>query len=134
MKLSGLVAGAAVAAAAAPEPARFDRVPLSEPLNWTPGPRLFPHLVIREKAQSAPYDRWERDAWAQHILDQCKQTDGCHSTLSFSALSTTGSRARIWVGYLFRGGPTTEYDYWHAHPRRTDGVQDSVAYTIVNQA
>lgn len=42
------------------------------------------------------------------------------------AINSGTPKDRYWFGYVFRGGPTTQSDYV-----RVEGVQDSVAYTIV---
>ncbi|KAM4065053.1 hypothetical protein HRG_004606 [Hirsutella rhossiliensis] len=99
-------------------------VPLEEPLEWSAGNRLFPGNVIA--GYNAGYEDYNKDTWAEHVLQQCKTFSACDSSLSFSAINSGTPKDRYWFGYVFRGGPTTQSDY-----NRVEGVQGSVAYTIV---
>ena len=84
MKLTLAALALATMASAAPQsPKKFTRVPLPGD-NYVAGKTLFPGNVI--EGYDDDYDTWNKDTWAQHMLDQCKTFDNCTSTLSFSGM------------------------------------------------
>ncbi|KAB5582278.1 hypothetical protein GE09DRAFT_1210928 [Coniochaeta sp. 2T2.1] len=104
---------------------KYERVNFEEPLNWGPGPRLFPAMVVA--GFNAPEPEYDAGSWAKYVLNKCKQFGGaCTSTISFKAINSGSDGGKFWFGYVFRGGPTIEWDYI-----RQDTVSDSIAYTIV---
>ncbi|UNI23291.1 hypothetical protein JDV02_009121 [Purpureocillium takamizusanense] len=124
MTLSSLLASALLAATTALAQNEYARVPLDEPLNWVAGPSLFPvNVIAGYNAELAAYDR---ESWANHVLEQCSTFSDCTSTISFSAINSGTPKTRFWFGYVFRGGPTTQANY-----ERRAGVLGSVAYSIV---
>lgn len=50
-------------------------MPLEPPLNWTPGPRLFPSNVIA--GYNTDYDKYDASTWAEHVLNQGKTFADC---------------------------------------------------------
>ncbi|PHH87912.1 hypothetical protein CDD83_8241 [Cordyceps sp. RAO-2017] len=122
--LCGAVAGQAIP----PASRNFARVPLEEPLTWTPGyALLLDHTIGRFIGELTNFTR---DAWAQHVLDQCRAVPDCTSTFSYSAYAVKpdDAKMRFWFGYIYGGGPTTPGNY----TRYLDVLEDTVAYTVVS--
>ncbi|CAG9985042.1 unnamed protein product [Clonostachys byssicola] len=120
-----------VSAIAAPTPrATFELVPLEDPQNWVAGNSLFPSNIIA--GYHADYDAYDSQSWSSYVLEKCKAFAQCTSSETFSGMSTpkrinSGTpKIRYWFGYVYRGGATTQANY-----ERVDGVEDSIAYTIV---
>lgn len=85
MKTSSFISKVMVSAALVPglaQAADYVPVPLEEPLNWSAGRRLFPGNVIA--GYNAGYGEYNKDTWAEHVLQQCKTFSACESSLSFS--------------------------------------------------
>ncbi|KAH9903694.1 hypothetical protein F4778DRAFT_781079 [Xylariomycetidae sp. FL2044] len=123
----------ASAAAAAPPHFQtrdeFVRVPLEPPLNYQPGDSLFPSRVM-QGWNDAP-EAHTAETWAAYVLSQCEGSEGCTSSVTFSAINSGSTGGRFWFGYAFWGGPTTVEDYRRDNSSESQ-VTDSIAYTIVN--
>ncbi|CAH0047307.1 unnamed protein product [Clonostachys solani] len=114
-----------VSAVAAPTPrATFALVPLEDPQNWIAGDSLFPSNIIA--GYHADYDAYNSESWSNYVLDKCKAYAQCTSSETFSGINSGTPKIRYWFGYVYRGGATTQANY-----ERVDGVEDSIAYTIV---
>lgn len=57
-------------------------VHLPEPLNWLPSDSLYPGRVI--DGFSAPFDRYEPEAWGSYVRDQCRDNRECTVSASYS--------------------------------------------------
>lgn len=63
--------------------AKWDRVPLPEPLDWVANKELNSRHVCKDLY--APYSQYNADTWAARVLYECQRTFcGCTSTLSYS--------------------------------------------------
>ena len=60
---------------------RFERVPLTEPLNWIAGRSLFPGRVIA--GYHAEVSDYDATSWAEKVLGDCKNYTACTSSLSY---------------------------------------------------
>ncbi len=117
---------------------------LPAPLNWLPGNSLYPDRVIT--GFSSPFDKYEPEAWADHVRDQCQALSECTVSVSYSGecfmtgphngdanwrSQATGSGAinntedPFWFGWAFNGGKATLDDFM-----RSPGVENSVAYSV----
>ncbi|CAG9936394.1 unnamed protein product [Clonostachys rosea f. rosea IK726] len=114
-----------VSAVAAPTPrATFALVPLEDPQNWVAGNSLFPSNIIA--GYHADYDAYDSESWSNYVLEKCEAFAQCTSSETFSGINSGTPKIRYWFGYVYRGGATTQANY-----ERADGVEDSIAYTIV---
>lgn len=59
----------------------FEKVELTEPLNWLAGKSLFPGRVIA--GYNANLDEYNAESWVQHVLEQGKAHKACTSVLAF---------------------------------------------------
>ncbi|KJX97050.1 hypothetical protein TI39_contig572g00008 [Zymoseptoria brevis] len=91
--------------------------------DWVAGDRLFPANVI--EGYHDDYNNQTAESWSIHVLERCRAFEAGTSTITYSAINSGTPKDRYWFGYCFRGGRTTVADYV-----LTDGVQDSIVYTI----
>lgn len=85
MKLSTATASVGAVTAAFVNKAAADdliALHLPEPLSWLPGDSLYPGRVI--DGFSAPFDRYEPEAWASYVRDQCRDNREYTVTASYS--------------------------------------------------
>lgn len=73
---------ALVGAAATANAAGYQRLNLPDPQNWIAASSLFPGDVIA--GYNADYNKYDKESWANYILDQCKGFSACTSTISYS--------------------------------------------------
>ncbi len=59
----------------------FKKLELEKPLNWLPGPRLFPANVIA--GFNAELSQYDAESWADYVLEQCTRYSACTSTASY---------------------------------------------------
>ncbi|PHH65575.1 hypothetical protein CDD81_2010 [Ophiocordyceps australis] len=127
------IAMAAQAATAAPMAdntmavdGEFKRLDLAEPLNWISGETLLPGRVMR--GFHGDEHQYDAESWAQYILENCINTPGCKSTISFSAINSGSVGGRYWFGYTFSKAATPD-DYKRSTEKQY-GVQASIAYSL----